>query len=128
MQVLLAGDVKQLSPFSASEQAEVLVAESLLAKLIAMKFPYSPLTLQYRMHPKISAFVSSKFYQGELLDAPDIAEQTSIPLHEQGPAFGPLTLFSVPHGTQSHAENSTSCVNKEEADFIKELLSGKGEP
>jgi len=50
---------------------------SLFERLLACGLRAPRLTTQYRMHPAIAQFPSSKFYEGSLLDAPSVIDSLS---------------------------------------------------
>ena len=50
----------------------------LLRLMIDCKRPAALLSLQYRMHPAISAFPNARFYGGKLCDAPSVARADAL--------------------------------------------------
>jgi senataxin len=56
-------------------------------------------SIQYRMHPDISRLPSRIFYQGRLLDGPDMGVKTTQPWHSH-PKFGPYRFFNVTRGQE----------------------------
>ena len=72
------------------------------------------LSVQYRMHPQISAFPSKHFYDGELHDYKDILEtRAPVVAWQDIPIFKPFTFFSV----NSEEEQGKSISNPLEARF-----------
>ena len=68
-QVVLIGDHRQLPPTVISRRAEKGgLDRSLFERLIDMGISPSILTTQYRMHPAISEFPNTQFYDGVLED------------------------------------------------------------
>lgn len=72
------------------------------------------LSIQYRMHPTISAVPSRLFYHGRLQDGPEMEERTKQIWHAS-PLFGPYQFFDVAHG-QEEAQSNHSQINRGEAD------------
>ena len=61
---------QQLPPTVLSEEARRAgLGESLFQRLVAMGVRPHMLTVQYRMHPRISAFPNGRFYAGQIADA-----------------------------------------------------------
>jgi senataxin len=67
-------------------------------------------SIQYRMHPEISQLPSRLFYQGRLLDGPDMVSKTKQPWQSH-PKFGPYRFFNVlggrEEGTVGHSMKNT---------------------
>ena len=56
-------------------------------------------SIQYRMHPQISQLPSRLFYQGRLLDGPDMDVKTKQPWQSH-PKFGCYRFFNVTGGRE----------------------------
>lgn len=70
-------------------------------------------SIQYRMHPNISAFPSAAFYNSRLSDGPSMEVKTAQPWHTS-PLFPPYCFMHVRGGSeQSNRVNSIS--NPQEA-------------
>ena len=68
--VILVGDEMQLPPTVVGEAArQAGYGVSMFERLVRGGHPKALLTVQYRMHPAISALPSSLFYGGQLVDA-----------------------------------------------------------
>lgn len=52
------------------------------------------LSIQYRMHPNISAFPSAAFYQSRLTDGPEMDKKTLQPWHANA-LFPPYTFYHI---------------------------------
>ncbi|KAG0038349.1 DEAD-box type RNA helicase [Podila clonocystis] len=78
------------------------------------------LSIQYRMHPDISAFPSREFYKSLLKDGPDMAGKTFAEWH-RNPIWSPYRFFDVHEGREkiglSHSQH-----NPIEAEAAVELL------
>lgn len=93
---ILVGDPKQLPPTVLSREAARFQYEQSLFVRMQSNHPNEIhlLDTQYRMHPEISAFPSATFYDGRLLDGPDMAKLRSQPWHESK-LLGPYRFFDV---------------------------------
>ena len=80
------------------------------------------LTIQFRMHPKIRAFPSERFYDGEITDHKSIgyrsAPQTILNLARV--IHNRMIFFDIDESEEQY-ENKSKC-NLEEADFTKLLV------
>lgn len=72
------------------------------------------------MHPEISLLPSRVFYQGKLLDGPDMDVKTTQPWHLQE-AFGPYKFFNV--AGQEQSSQSHSLINKAECQIAVALYA-----
>lgn len=99
---ILVGDPKQLPPTVLSREAARFQYEQSLFVRMQSNHPdeIHLLDTQYRMHPEISAFPSATFYDGRLLDGPDMAKLRSQPWHESK-LLGPYRFFDVRGSHQS---------------------------
>ncbi|KAA1474060.1 P-loop containing nucleoside triphosphate hydrolase protein [Dentipellis sp. KUC8613] len=97
--VALIGDHKQLPPVIVSREAQVRgLGISLFERLTEEgAVPTIMLDLQYRMHPAISRFPSSEFYNFSLLDG-TVDASGKIPSH----LHPPLSMHLPPHPTTGH--------------------------
>lgn len=119
---ILVGDPKQLPPTILSQEAEQRgYAKSLFVRM----FEKAPahvhlLSIQYRMHPDISLFPSTAFYNKQLTDGPTMAAKTRMPWHDTY-LFGPFRFFH----TDAREEGSAghSYLNRTEARTILEAYA-----
>lgn len=72
------------------------------------------------MHPDISLLPSQLFYNGRLLDGPDMASKTQRPWHNH-PKFGPYRFYNVHRGVETNA--SHSFLNHAEAEVAVALYN-----
>lgn len=78
------------------------------------------LSVQYRMHPAISAFPSKRFYEGNLKDWEGIVKAAVPPIpYYQVPIFKPVVFFSL---DSEESQENTSKVNRDEVAFICQFL------
>jgi len=111
--LILIGDPAQLQATVFSQTAtEYNYTQSLFGRLQLGGQRVTMLTTQYRMHPQISQFPSSKFYQGDLHDAPGILEARTAEWHALR-LFGPYVVYDVTDGKATQA--NSSWVNETEA-------------
>lgn len=108
---ILVGDPKQLPPTVFSKEAAKFQYEQSLFVRMQSNFPQSVhlLDTQYRMHPDISRFPSSTFYDGRLLDGPDMASLRLRPWHESS-MLSPYRIFDV-QGQHQAAPKGHSLIN-----------------
>ncbi|KAF9220939.1 hypothetical protein BS17DRAFT_786249 [Gyrodon lividus] len=109
---IMVGDPQQLPPTVLSQEAcKFHYNQSLFVRLQKHR-PEAVhlLSIQYRMHPEISQLPSRLFYQGRLLDGPDMVSKTKQPWQSH-PKFGPYRFFNVldsrEEGTVGHSMKNT---------------------
>ncbi|KAF9615819.1 hypothetical protein IFM89_026499 [Coptis chinensis] len=68
--------IKQLENDKESSVLEENELRSLFERLSSMECSKHLLDMHYRMHPKISCFPNSKFYQEKVLDAPNVKSRS----------------------------------------------------
>ena len=124
---VLVGDHRQLPPTVLSAAAmRGGFGRSLFDRLVAQGEPASLLTLQYRMHPALSAFPSAQFYGGQLRDAVAAADRpppAGLPI-----AGAPLAFVAVRGGAEE-TRGRSKCNRKEAeavAAAVTALLRGGG--
>jgi senataxin len=119
---ILVGDPKQLPPTVFSREAARFQYEQSLFVRMQGNHPEDVhlLDTQYRMHPEISSFPSSTFYDGRLLDGPDMAGLRLKPWHSQM-LLGPYRFFDV-QGQHSAAPKGHSLVNHAEIQVAIQLF------
>ena len=117
---ILVGDPKQLPPTVFSKQAMNFQYEQSLFVRMQSNRPDDVhlLDTQYRMHPEISTFPSNSFYDGRLLDGPDMARLREKPWHQQL-LLGPYRFFDV-EGQQT--SKGSSLINKMEINAAMQLF------
>jgi len=71
--LVLAGDDMQLPATVMSAQCKKLgYGESLFSRLLQLNYKYVLLNVQYRMHPAISRWPRMQFYNGDVIDGPNV--------------------------------------------------------
>ena len=112
---VLVGDPNQLPPTVLSQAAAKFQYEESLFVRMQRNHPKSVylLSIQYRMNPEISRFPSEKFYEGKLIDGPNMAVVTNREWH-QSSLFRPYCFFNVHGGAQERGKRGVSLLNKAE--------------
>ncbi|KIK99636.1 hypothetical protein PAXRUDRAFT_822556 [Paxillus rubicundulus Ve08.2h10] len=109
---IMVGDPQQLPPTVLSQEAcKFHYNQSLFVRLQKHRpDAVHLLSIQYRMHPEISQLPIRLFYQGRLLDGPDMVTKTKQPWQSH-PKFGPYRFFNVlrsrEEGTVGHSMKNT---------------------
>ncbi|QLL32402.1 hypothetical protein HG536_0C05710 [Torulaspora globosa] len=120
---IMVGDPNQLPPTVLSGAASNFgYNQSLFVRMEKHSLPYL-LDVQYRMHPSISKFPSSEFYNGRLKDGPDVEEMNIRPWHKEV-SMAPYKFFDIVTGRESQNSKSMSYVNMEEIRVAIELIEG----
>ncbi|KAI8096315.1 uncharacterized protein BX664DRAFT_56457 [Halteromyces radiatus] len=119
---ILVGDPNQLPPTVISLLASKFSYQQSLFVRLEKNAPDNVylLSIQYRMHPNISAFPSALFYQSRLLDGPKMAENTAAVWHTN-PSFPPYLFLNVKEGQEMQGYGS-SFYNLLEADAAVALV------
>ncbi|GAA5880785.1 hypothetical protein JCM1840_001374 [Sporobolomyces johnsonii] len=93
---ILVGDPLQLPPTVISSVAARGGYDRSLFVRVMQHGPKAVhlLSIQYRMHPNISAFPSAAFYQSRLTDGPDMDKKTLQPWHANA-LFPPYAFYHV---------------------------------
>jgi senataxin len=118
---ILVGDPKQLPPTVLSKEATRFQYEQSLFVRMQANHPNDVhlLDTQYRMHPEISQFPSTTFYDGRLLDGPDMAKLRVKPWHGTA-LLSPYRFFDV-KGQHQAAPKGHSLINLAEIEVALRL-------
>jgi len=119
---IMVGDPKQLPPTVLSREAARFQYEQSLFVRMQNNHPDDVhlLDTQYRMHPEISLFPSTTFYDGKLLDGANMAQLRRQPWHECE-ILGPYRFFDV-QGTHQSAPKGHSLINVAELEVALQLF------
>ena len=127
-QLTLIGDPQQLAPTLPVPQISV-DSELPVGKLSVTLFhrlqrvlPSILLTEQYRMHPEIAAFPSTKFYEGKLITAACRCQQQSA-FQEEIPILEPSKPVVFIRVSKSENRIGTSFSNQAEAKAIVNIIN-----
>ncbi|ONI29819.1 hypothetical protein PRUPE_1G215600 [Prunus persica] len=122
---VLVGDECQL-PATVNSNVSVRAgfSRSLFERLSSMGHSKHLLNMQYRMHPSISLFPNSYFYNNQILDAPNVKKKKKS--HEKhylpGSMFGPFSFINVIDGREEKDEDGRSRKNMVEVAIILKIL------
>ncbi|KAK2608675.1 DEAD-box type RNA helicase [Conoideocrella luteorostrata] len=118
---ILVGDPKQLPPTVLSQSAARFGYDQSLFVRMQQNHPKSVhlLDMQYRMHPEISKFPSTEFYEGQLQDGQDMLQLRRQPWHNSA-LLSPYRFFDV-EGVQAKGRKGRSLVNTKELDVAIEM-------
>ena len=121
---ILVGDPNQLPPTVLSQAAAKFHYEESLFVRMQRNYPKSIhlLSIQYRMHPEISFFPSKKFYDGKLVNGPNMANVTTREWH-QSPLFRPYCFFNVVGGAQERGKHGVSLLNRAEVGIAMSIYA-----
>lgn len=122
-QLILVGDHRQLPPTVTSQRAEEGGLDiPLFERLLSNGIPAHMLTTQYRMHPTIREFPSSRFYENRLEDGCSSSERPPAagflwPDWDKPVAFVPV------HGSEMEEESGSSRSNMDEAAVVVQVVN-----
>ncbi|ORY04735.1 P-loop containing nucleoside triphosphate hydrolase protein [Basidiobolus meristosporus CBS 931.73] len=119
---VLVGDPNQLPPTVLSQVAASYSYEQSLFVRIQNHCPDAVhlLSIQYRMHPEISAFPSKLFYGSKLRDGPNLAQIKTQKWHENR-KFAPYNFLNV-HSGREEIGRGKSLYNTKEAEIAVALV------
>ncbi|KAJ1981526.1 DEAD-box type RNA helicase, partial [Dimargaris verticillata] len=120
---ILVGDPNQLPPTVLSTDAiKYQYDQSLFVRLQRVNpSAVNLLSIQYRMHPDISAFPSRLFYDSKLRDGLRMAEKQQAVWHQGPTPFPPFCFYNVIEGRETKGR-SRSLYNQAEARAILEIV------
>jgi regulator of nonsense transcripts 1 len=122
-QLILVGDHRQLPPTVTSRSAEEGGLDiPLFERLLSNGLPAHMLTTQYRMHPTIREFPSSRFYENKLEDGCSSSDRPPVagflwPDWDKPVAFVPV------HGSEIEEESGSSRSNMDEAAIVVQVVN-----
>ncbi|RZC50705.1 hypothetical protein C5167_019135 [Papaver somniferum] len=91
---ILIGDERQLPAMVASKVSDGAgFGRSVFERLSSLGHSKHLLNIQYRMHPKISAFPNANFCWNQILDAPNVLCKNYERHYLQGTMFGPCSFI-----------------------------------
>ncbi|KAA8532334.1 hypothetical protein F0562_032411 [Nyssa sinensis] len=99
---ILIGDEFQLPAIVNSNVSDKAgFGRSLFERMSLLGHPKHLLDTQYRMHPSISLFPNSKFYNNQIIDAPNVKNKNYKKRHLPGPMFGPYSFINISGGKET---------------------------
>lgn len=102
------------------EKAEF--GRSLFQRLVILGHKKHLLNVQYRMHPKISLFPNSEFYQKKIMDGPNVKSAAYEKRFLSGDMFGSYSFINVSSGNEDQ-DDKHSTRNKAEAFVVAEIVA-----
>ncbi|KAI4312707.1 hypothetical protein MLD38_037507 [Melastoma candidum] len=121
--VVLVGDELQLPPMVESKVSkQAMFGRSLFERLSSLGYHRHLLNIQYRMHPSISRFPTSTFYQSQILDAPSVKESGYEKRYLKGPMFGPYSFIDIAYGGEELGKDRRSQRNYAEVNAVLAIL------
>ncbi|CAH9131432.1 unnamed protein product [Cuscuta epithymum] len=120
---ILVGDECQLPAIVHSNVSNAAdFGRSLFERLSSLDHPKLMLDVQYRMHPAISRFPNSSFYQNQLQDAPNVQSKAYERRFLLGRMFGPYSFISVPNGKEELDDVGHSKRNMVEVAIVIKIV------
>ncbi|XP_057781571.1 uncharacterized protein LOC130999895 [Salvia miltiorrhiza] len=120
---ILVGDEFQLPATVSSKLSEEAgFGRSLFERLSSMGHPKHLLNVQYRMHPSISWFPNSNFYQNQILDGPNVQSKSYEKSYLEGEMFGPYSFINIRGGREELDDVGVSRRNMVEVAVIVKLV------
>ncbi|KAL6295349.1 hypothetical protein ACE6H2_003491 [Prunus campanulata] len=120
---VLVGDECQLpATVKSNVSDEAGFSRSLFERLCLMGHSKHLLNMQYRMHPSISFFPNSNFYNNQILDAPNVKKRSHEKHYLPGSMFGPFSFINVIDGREEKDEDGHSRKNMVEVAIILKIL------
>ncbi|XP_062007129.1 uncharacterized protein LOC133724421 [Rosa rugosa] len=120
---VLVGDECQLpATVKSIVSDEAGFARSLFERLSSFGRSKHLLNMQYRMHPSISFFPNSRFYNNMILDAPNLKSRSQKKHYLKGSMFGPYSFINVIGGREEKDEDGRSRKNMVEVAIVSQIL------
>ncbi|PNX72733.1 regulator of nonsense transcripts-like protein, partial [Trifolium pratense] len=119
---ILVGDECQLPAMVRSNVcSEAGFGRSLFERLSLLGSHKNLLNMQHRMHPQISLFPNSHFYNNKIRDAPHV-ERNYGKQYLPGPMFGPYSFINVAGGREEYDDDGRSYKNMAEVAVVMTIL------
>ncbi|KAF8398739.1 hypothetical protein HHK36_014597 [Tetracentron sinense] len=120
---ILIGDECQLPAMVHSKVSdEAGFGRSLFGRLSLLGHSKHLLNMQYRMHPSISSFPSSKFYLNQILDAPRVKSKSYERRYLPGAMFGAYSFISISDGKEVLDDVGHSRTNLVEVAVVMRIV------
>ncbi|KAK3421369.1 hypothetical protein EUGRSUZ_G02024 [Eucalyptus grandis] len=121
--LILVGDECQLPAMVESKLSNRAgFGRSLFERLSSLGYSRQLLNIQYRMHPSISLFPTSKFYENQILDGPNVKSKSYRKSHLPWPMFGPYSFINIPDGREQIGDDGCSLRNPVEVEVISRIV------
>ncbi|KAL8200305.1 hypothetical protein R6Q57_011644 [Mikania cordata] len=106
---VLVGDERQLPAMVQSKICEVAkFGRSLFGRLVLLGHQKHLLNVQYRMHPSISQFPNAEFYNGLILDAPNVVDKAREKHFLREDMYGSYSFINVDFAKEEFDKNNST--------------------
>ncbi|KAH0486109.1 MAG: uncharacterized protein KVP18_001947 [Porospora cf. gigantea A] len=125
-QAILVGDHCQLGPvIMCKKAAKAGLSQSLFERMVHLGTRPIRLEVQYRMHPCLSQFPSSAFYEGSLQNGVTTKERTytSWTRDFPWPSLATPMFFYHSSGREEISASGTSYLNRAEAQNVEKIVN-----
>ncbi|XP_073025717.1 uncharacterized protein [Primulina eburnea] len=120
---ILVGDQLQLPALMHSKISEEAgFGKSLFERLSSLGQSTHLLNIQYRMHPSISQFPNSNFYDNQISDAPSVQNESYQRCYLPGRMFGPYSFINILGGKEQVNHVGHSKRNMVEVEVVLKIL------
>ncbi|KAG0550415.1 hypothetical protein BDA96_01G336200 [Sorghum bicolor] len=121
--VLLIGDENQLSSLVKSKIAkDADFGRSLYQRLCTMGYNKHLLEVQYRMHPSISKFPNSNFYDNRISDGPIVKQKDYAKSYLPGPIYGAYSFIHIDNDMEMLDSLGQSSKNMAEVAVVANII------
>ncbi|KAK3426795.1 LOW QUALITY PROTEIN: hypothetical protein EUGRSUZ_F03155 [Eucalyptus grandis] len=120
---ILVGDERQLPAMVESKlSSNAGFGRSLFERLGSLGHPRHLLNIQYRMHPAISHFPTSTFYNNQIQNGPNVTSKSYRKCHLPWPMFGPYSFINISIGREEGGDDGHSLRNTAEYE-LKQIIT-----
>ncbi|XP_052143069.1 LOW QUALITY PROTEIN: helicase SEN1-like [Oryza glaberrima] len=120
---VLIGDEFQLPALVKSRVCEdAEFGRSLFERLSSLGHPKHLLDVQYRMHPGISKFPVSSFYENKISDGENVLHRDYERKPLAGPMYGSYSFINVDAGKESKGKHDKSLMNPIEVAAVTRIV------
>ncbi|KAF8025764.1 hypothetical protein BT93_F2562 [Corymbia citriodora subsp. variegata] len=120
---ILVGDECQLPAMVESKlSSNAGFGRSLFERLSSLGHPRHLLNIQYRMHPEISHFPTSAFYNNQIQNGSNVTTNSYRKCHLPWPMFGPYSFINISSGREEGGGCGHSLRNYAEVGVISMIL------
>ncbi|XP_030441186.1 uncharacterized protein LOC115663310 [Syzygium oleosum] len=120
---ILVGDECQLPAMVESKlSSKAGFGRSLFERLSSLGHPRHRLNIQYRMHPAISRFPTSTFYENQIRNGSNVNCKSYRKCHLPWPIFGPYSFINISNGREERGDDGRSLRNYVEVGVVSMIL------
>ncbi|KAF8031623.1 hypothetical protein BT93_D0747 [Corymbia citriodora subsp. variegata] len=121
--LILVGDECQLPAMVESKISNTAgFGRSLFERLSSLDYSRQLFNIQYRMHPSISLFPTSKFYHNQIVDGPNVKSKDYRKSYLPWPMFGPYSFINITDGQEQIGDDGCSLRNPVEVEVISRIV------